>query len=91
MKTRRSDYRPEYYEQNIDTDNYDTSPSNCLPKRLIGVKCTAEIFIGDRKVNCLLDTGSQVTTIPQSFYENNLADYPLKPLGNLLEVEGANG
>lgn len=41
--------------------------------------------------NCLLDTGSQVTTIPVSFYNQNLSDQPLKPLYNLLEVEGAAG
>lgn len=90
-KTIHSDYRPECFEQNVDTDRHNTPPSNCLPKGLVGVKCTAEVMIGDKKVNCLLDTGSQVTTVPQSFYENNLTDSPLKPLGNLLEVEGANG
>ncbi|KAG1954310.1 interleukin-1 receptor accessory protein-like 1-A [Pimephales promelas] len=39
----------------------------------------------------LQNQGSQVTTIPQSFYESHLSDHPLKSLGNLLEVEGANG
>lgn len=43
------------------------------------------------KVNCLLDTGSQVTTIPSSFYKVHLADHPVMPLKPLLAVEGANG
>ncbi len=43
------------------------------------------------KVNCLLDTGSQVTTIPSSFHKAHLADHPVMPLKALLEVEGANG
>lgn len=42
-------------------------------------------------VNCLLDTGSQVTTIPQTFFQQNLSEYQIKPLFDLLEVEGAKG
>ena len=57
----------------------------------MGTKCTAQIIIGGKEVNCLLDTRSQVTTIPQSFYKNQLSRYPMKLLNDLLEVEGANG
>lgn len=42
-------------------------------------------------VNCLLDSGSQVTIIPQSFFQQHLSVYQIKPLFDLLEVEGANG
>lgn len=41
--------------------------------------------------SCLLDTGSQVTTISMTFYRDNLSQYPIKPISDLLEVEGANG
>ncbi len=34
-----------------------------LPKGLIGTKCTAQVCFEGMKVNCLLDTGSQVSTI----------------------------
>lgn len=52
----------------------------------------AEVTInGQLRVSCLLDTGSQVTTVPQSIYEQHLADQEIKPLHDLLEVEGANG
>ena len=57
----------------------------------MGTKCTAQIIIGGKEVNCLLDTGSQVTTIPLSFYKKQLSNYRMKPLNDLLEVEGANG
>ncbi|XP_051807112.1 uncharacterized protein LOC127534861 [Acanthochromis polyacanthus] len=40
--------------------------------------------------NSLLDSGSQVTTISQSFYQKHLSDFPLQPISNL-DVEGANG
>ena len=62
-----------------------------FPKRLVGTKSTAQVTIKGEEVNCLLDTGSQVTTIPQSFYKQHLSEQDIKPLFNLLEVEGAAG
>lgn len=62
-----------------------------LPKGLIGAKYTASVLIDGQAYNCLLDTGSQVTTVSQSFYEDNLANLDIHPLGELLEVEAANG
>ena len=47
--------------------------------------------IAEQKVSCLLETGSQVTTVTLSFYENILKEQQIKPLHDLLEVEGANG
>lgn len=62
-----------------------------LPSRLVGTRSTAQVTIKGEQVNCLLDMGSQVTTVPYSFYEQHLAEQEIKPLHNLLEVEGANG
>lgn len=62
-----------------------------LPKRLIGVKSTTQVTVRGEEVNCLLDSGSQVTTIPKSFYKQHLSEQKIKPLHDLLEVEGANG
>lgn len=60
----------------------------------MGTKCTAQITIEGKEVNCLLETGSQVTTIPLSFYKGHLPHHRLKSLDDLLdvelEVEGAN-
>ena len=67
------------------------NPPFRLPKRLVGTKSTARVTIKDEAVNCLLDTGSQVTTIPQLFYTQHLSEQEIKPLFNLLEVEGAAG
>lgn len=69
----------------------DSSPPFEVPKGLIGTKSTAFVNIKDQEVTCLLNTGSQVTTIPQSFYERHLSKQEIKPLHNLLEVEGAAG
>ncbi|CAL9706114.1 unnamed protein product [Knipowitschia caucasica] len=74
-----------------------TSPKKCfhrtmsLPKGLVGLKSTGQIQIKDNQFSCLLDTGSQVTTIPHSFYNSYLSDHKIKPLKDLLELEGANG
>uniref|UniRef100_A0A3B3SGH8 Gypsy retrotransposon integrase-like protein 1 n=1 Tax=Paramormyrops kingsleyae TaxID=1676925 RepID=A0A3B3SGH8_9TELE len=62
-----------------------------LPKGLIGAKYTASVFINGQTCSCLLDTGSQVTTVSQSFYEDNLPHLSIHPLDELLEVEAANG
>lgn len=53
-----------------------------LPKGLIGAKCTTQINIAGIKCNCLLDTGSQVTTISQYFYNENLSDQHIHSLNN---------
>lgn len=62
-----------------------------LPKGLVGSKCAAVVEIAGTTCNCLLDTGSQVTTLPVSFYNRHLSDQPVKPLHDLLQVEGAAG
>lgn len=62
-----------------------------LPKGLIGSRCTATVTIADQEFTCLLDTGSQVTTIPVSVYNQHFSNQPLKSLCDLLQVEGAAG
>ena len=62
-----------------------------LPKGLVGSRCTAVVNIAGNDFNCLLDTGLQVSTIPVSFYNQNLSDQQIHSLNNLLEVEGAAG
>lgn len=62
-----------------------------LPKGLIGTRSTGEIKIKGEDFCCLYDTGSQVTTVPHSFYNAHLSDHEIKSLEDLLEVEGANG
>lgn len=68
----------------------DKSPLK-LPNGLVGLKCTVRVEVEGKEVNCLLDTGSQVSTVPLSFYNSQLSHRPMQPLDLLLEVEGANG
>lgn len=60
-----------------------------LPKGLVGTKTTAQVNIAGKDTNCLLDTGSQVTTVSQSFYEQHLPELDIHPINDLLDVEGA--
>lgn len=62
-----------------------------VPHKLIGTKSTGQVTIQGKEFSCLLDTGSQVTTVTKSFYDEYLHEQQIKPLYNLLEVEGANG
>lgn len=72
-------------------EHSNNSRSFRLPKGLVGTKSTAQVIIKGEEVNCLIDTGSQVTTVPQSFYARHFSEQDIKPLHDLLEVEGANG
>ena len=47
---------------------------------LIGPANETEVIINGKKVNALLDTGSQITSISESYYKNNLSNYPLVPV-----------
>lgn len=69
----------------------DTVKQEQLLRGLVGMKCTAQLFVEGTPVNYLLDTGSQLTTIPLSFYQDYLSNHPMESLESLLEVEGANG
>ena len=55
-------------------------PVNVVPVEVEGVSCDA-----------LVNTGSTVTTIAESFWRTKLASMPLRPLQDLIQVEGVNG
>ena len=59
---------------------------------LIGHANETEVIINGRKVNTLLDIGSQITLISESYYKNHLSNYPLVPVDiPNLKVEQAGG
>lgn len=43
------------------------------------------------KCDAILDTGSQVTTISETFHSKYMSNLPVQSIHNLLEVEGAGG
>lgn len=62
-----------------------------LPKNLIGQRCVASVLVEGIQCDSLLDTGSQVTTVSETFYLTYLSSLPIQPIHSLFEVEGAGG
>lgn len=62
-----------------------------LPKGLVGTKSTGQIVLKGDILNCLFDTGSQVTSVPYSMYASYVTHHEIKPLNDLPEMEGAKG
>lgn len=56
-----------------------------------GPGCTALLVIDGTPCECLLDSGSQVTTVSESFYDSYLKSHSLLSVDDLLEIEGARG
>ena len=91
MRAEGSKNRPNSRRKGKERFSSTRSSNVNLPKGLVGAKYTACVLIDGQTCHCLLDTGSQVTTVSQSFYENNLHNLEVHPLNELLEVEAANG
>lgn len=62
-----------------------------LPSGLVGPRCISTVSVGDTRCQSIFDTGSQVTTISDTFHSKYLSSFPIKPIHHLLEVEGAGG
>ena len=59
---------------------------------LLGHPNEAEVIVGGVRCTALVDTGSMVTSIGETFYKEHLEDkYPLMQISDLLKVEGAGG
>ena len=58
---------------------------------MVGTANEAIAIINGNRCKCLVDTGSQITTMSQSFYESCLPNVRLNSIDSLLQVEGANG
>ena len=62
-----------------------------LISNLVSPQCVATVVIEGNQCNSLLNSGSQVTTVSQSFYETHLSSQPILSLNSILEVDGAGG
>ncbi len=57
--------------------------SSGLPKGLVGPASTVEVKLNGCLCQALLDSGSQVTIVFESWYSKNLSDVPIHPLTGL--------
>ena len=60
-------------------------------KSLIGDANECIAFVNDISCLALLDTGSQVSSVSQSFYNRHLRDYHIHSVENLIKLVGAGG
>ena len=58
---------------------------------MVGPANVVEVVVEGIGCDALVDTGSMVTTIAESFWRTKLASVPLRPLQDLISVEDANG
>lgn len=82
---------PQRVKKKVTLSEHRAVSTGKLPRGLVGNKSTANVKVNGIECNSLLDTGSQVTTVSQSFYESHLSDHTIHPVSDILEVEGANG
>ena len=61
-----------------------------LIDKLVGKSPTAEIRINGRKINCLLDTGAEVSTVTESFYNEHLSNEEILET-SWVKITAANG
>lgn len=78
-------------ETEVKTPGSSDGGPHTLPPGLVGPRCVSTVSVGDTRCQSILDTGSQVTTISETFHSRHLASSPIQPIHHLLEVEGAGG
>ena len=60
--------------------------------RLVGRRCETNVELEGSYTRCLLDSGSQVSTVSASHYNDHLAcKFALHPVDSLITIEAANG
>lgn len=62
-----------------------------VPGELVGSPNEADVHVSGKRTTALLDTGSTVSTIAETFYKQHFGHLPIQPLDTLLSVECADG
>ena len=60
-----------------------------LIEKIVGPPAEVQVIVEGVPSNCLVDSGSQVTTLSENFYKDHLSHLPIHSLGSLLEITGA--
>ena len=61
-----------------------------LFKKAVGKRPEAEVLIGGRKCKCLIDTGAEVSTMTETFFNQNY-DEELTDVSSYIKISAANG
>lgn len=73
----------------VQSGSYSEGPGNVEYECLVGKCPIVDVLLGDVKVTCLLDTGSNVSTITESFFEQRFQ--PILKNCEWLVLSAANG
>ena len=68
-----------------------SNANDCKAEALIGPCCETPVLVNDHATQCLLDSGSQVTVLSESFFRDTLSASPLQELPEGLSIVGAGG
>lgn len=68
-----------------------SSPSTAQEPELVGSSNEVAVNINGVEATALLDTGSTVSTVSESFHHEHLPTLPIYPLQNVLKIECADG
>lgn len=93
VKLHNASKRPVSLDQQVVFAELHYKDSNGEPdlEALVGPSHEADITVEGCKARCLIDSGSQVSIVTESFYRQNLANVPLQQLDCDLKVTGAGG
>ena len=83
--------REEAYSGGAAVGSRTPSPSSHHMDRIFGSASEVTISLDGNECVALLDTGSTVSTVSESFYRQALSAKSIQPLGELLHIEGAAG
>lgn len=72
--------KPDCFSKKSQIDALETA---CLPKGLVGPTSTVSLKLNGQPCRALLDSGSQVTIVFDSWYSKHLLDVPIRPLHGL--------
>ena len=80
-------------ELHLQSQNVQAHDDSITMDGVVGPACESDAFVNDVPCRCLLDSGSQITTISRSFYNQNLSkDVQLEPIPDEhFSVWGAGG
>ena len=67
------------------------STNNNVMEALVGPSCESEIQIENTTARCLIDSGSQVSIVSETFFQKHLSHLGLHELEEPLRVTGAGG
>ena len=84
--------RPRKVESNVfPLEALSRQLNDALPDRILGEANECDATIEGVKTVALIDTGSMVSTVSESFFKEHLDASSLQPLGNLLTLNDASG